>query len=292
MVASSEPNAETKPAAQPDVVPRREVMYRHTVAVRLTHWVNALILVLLLMSGLALFNYHPALYWGNYGYRGMPSFFSIAALEDIETDEPVGVTSIMGHNFITTGVLGVAYDAQGEPVAGAFPRWLIFPGGLAMARDVHFAAAWLFVINGLVYLLFGLFTGHFRRDLMPDAAELRPRHMMADILNHIRLRRARGAAARRDNVLQKLAYVIVIFALLPVMVLSGLTMSPAVTAAMPFLFDMFGGRQSARTIHFLVANLLVLFVFIHIIQVVVTGLFNNVRSMITGRYAILPEIRK
>jgi thiosulfate reductase cytochrome b subunit len=292
MVASSEPNAETKPAAQPDVVPRREVMYRHTVAVRLTHWVNALILVLLLMSGLALFNYHPALYWGNYGYRGMPSFFSIAALEDIETDEPVGVTSIMGHNFITTGVLGVAYDAQGEPVAGAFPRWLIFPGGLAMARDVHFAAAWLFVINGLVYLLFGLFTGHFRRDLMPDAAELRPRHMMADILNHIRLRRARGAAARRYNVLQKLAYVIVIFALLPVMVLSGLTMSPAVTAAMPFLFDMFGGRQSARTIHFLVANLLVLFVFIHIIQVVVTGLFNNVRSMITGRYAILPEIRK
>jgi len=292
MVASSEPNAETKPAAQPDVVPRREVMYRHTVAVRLTHWVNALILVLLLMSGLALFNYHPALYWGNYGYRGMPSFFSIAALEDIETDEPVGVTSIMGHNFITTGVLGVAYDAQGEPVAGAFPRWLIFPGGLAMARDVHFAAAWLFVINGLVYLLFGLFTGHFRRDLMPDAAELRPRHMMADILNHIRLRRARGAAARRYNVLQKLAYVIVIFALLPVMVLSGLTMSPAVTAAMPFLFDMFGGRQSARTIHFLVANLLVLFVFIHVIQVVVTGLFNNMRSMITGRYAILPEIRK
>ncbi len=92
--------------------------------------------------------------------------------------------------------------------------------------------------------------------------------------------------------LQKLAYVIVIFALLPVMVLSGLTMSPAVTAAMPFLFDMFGGRQSARTIHFVVANLLVLFVFVHITQVVVTGLFNNMRSMITGRYAILPEIRK
>jgi thiosulfate reductase cytochrome b subunit len=291
-MASSEPNAETKAAAQPDKVPRREIMYRHTVAVRLTHWINALILVLLLMSGLALFNYHPALYWGNYGYRGVPSFFSIAALEDIETDEPVGVTSIMGHNFITTGVLGVAYDAQGEPIAGAFPRWLIFPGGLAGARDVHFAAAWLFVINGLAYLVFGLFTGHFRRDLLPDTTELRPRHMLADIWNHIRLRRARGEAARRYNVLQKLAYVIVIFALLPVMVLSGLTMSPAVTAAMPFLFDMFGGRQSARTIHFLVANLLVLFVFVHIIQVVVTGLFNNMRSMITGRYAILPEDRK
>src|SRR5216683_6721193 len=191
MVASSEPNAETTAAAEPDVVPRREVMYRHTVAVRLTHWINALILVLLLISGLSLFNYHPALYWGNYGYSGVPSFISIAALEDIETDEPVGVTTIMGHNFITTGVLGVSYDAGGEPITRAFPNWLTSPGGLAVARDLHFAAAWLLVINGLVYLLFGLFTGHFRRDLLPDAAELRPRHMLADIWNHIRLRRAR-----------------------------------------------------------------------------------------------------
>jgi thiosulfate reductase cytochrome b subunit len=267
----------------------REVMYRHTVAVRLTHWINALILVLLLISGLRLFNYHPALYWGNYGYSGVPSFFSIAALEDIETDEPVGVTSIMGHNFITTGVLGVSYDAQGEPVAGAFPRWLTLPGGLAVARDVHFAAAWLLVLNGLVYLLFGLFSGHFRRDLVPVPKELRPRHVLADIWNHVRLRRARGAAARHYNVLQKIAYVVVIFVLVPVMVLTGLTMSPAVTAAMPFLFDLFGGRQSARTIHFLVANLLVLFVLVHIVQIVVTGVFNNMRSMITGRYAILPE---
>jgi len=264
-------------------------MYRHTVAVRLTHWINVLILVLLLMSGLRLFNYHPALYWGNYGYRGVPAFVSIAALEDIETDEPVGVTTIMGHNFITTGVLGVSYDANGEPIAAAFPNWLTLPGGLAGARDVHFAAAWLLVLNGLVYLLFSLFTGHFRRDLLPGAGELRPRHMLTDMWNHLRLRRARGEAARRYNVLQKLAYVIVIFILLPVMVLTGLTMSPAVTAALPFLFDMFAGRQSARTIHFLVANLLVLFVFIHIIQVIVTGLFNNMRSMITGRYAIPPE---
>jgi len=292
VMALSEPTVRPKAAAEPAAASQREVMYRHTVAVRLTHWMNALILVLLLISGLRLFNYHPALYWGNYGYQGVPSFFSIAALEDIETDEPVGVTSIMGHNFITTGVLGVAYDAQGEPVTGAFPKWLILPGGLALARDVHFAAAWLLVLNGLVYLLFGLFTGHFRRDLLPAGGELRPRHMLADIWNHMRLRRPRGAAARRYNVLQKLAYVIVVFVLLPVMVLTGLTMSPAVTAAMPFLFDVFGGRQSARTIHFLVANLLVLFLLVHIIQVVVTGAFNNMRSMITGRYAIPPEDKK
>src|SRR5499427_4620597 len=288
MVASSETNAETI-ATAPAAAPRREVVYRHTIAVRLTHWINALTLVLLLTSGLRLFNYHPALYWGDYGYSGVPSVFSIAALEDIDTDEPVGVTTVMGHNFITTGVLGVTYDLQGEPVAGAFPKWLILPGGLALARDVHFAAAWLLVLNGLVYLLFGLFTGHFRHNLMPSGVELHPRHMLADIWNHLRLRRPRGAAARHYNVLQKLAYVIVVFVLLPVMVLTGLTMSPAVTAAMPFLFDIFGGRQSARTLHFLVANLLVLFVLIHIVQVIVTGMFNNMRSMITGRYAVLPE---
>jgi len=294
MMVSSEPNIEPKSPAQPLATPTREVMYRHTIVVRLTHWINALILVLLLMSGLRLFNYHPALYWGNYGYRGLPSFFSIAALEDIETDEPVGVTTIAGHNFITTGVLGVAYDAEGEPVSGAFPNWATLPGGpgLALARDWHFAMAWLLVLNGLVYLLFGLLSGHFRRDLIPAGGELRPRHILADIWSHIRLRRPRGEAARRYNVSQKLAYVLVVFGLLPAMVLTGLTMSPAVTAAMPFLFDLFGGRQSARTIHFLVANLLVLFVLVHVIQVIVTGVFNNMRAMITGRYAIRPEETK
>jgi thiosulfate reductase cytochrome b subunit len=289
IVALSEPDAVTKPAGEPAVKPQREVIYRHSVVVRLTHWINALILVLLLASGLSLFNYHPALYWGSYGYSGVPSVLSIAALEDIETGDPVGVTTIMGRSFITTGVLGVSYDAEGEPITRAFPQWLTSPGGLAMARDLHFAAAWLLVLNGLAYMLFGLFTGHFRRDLMPSAEELRPRHLVADVWNHIRLRRPRGEAARRYNILQKLAYVIVIFILLPVMVLTGLTMSPAVTAAMPFLFDIFAGRQSARTIHFLVANLLVLFVLIHLVQVIVTGVFNNMRSMITGRYAIPPE---
>jgi thiosulfate reductase cytochrome b subunit len=291
-MALSEQIVEPKSAAPPLGAARgREVMYRHGVAVRLTHWINAGVLVLLLMSGLRLFNYHPALYWGNDGYKGLPSFMSIAALEDIETDEPVGVTTIAGHNFITTGVLGVSYDAEGEPVAGAFPNWITLPGGpgLALARDWHFAMAWPFVLNALVYLLFGFFSGHFRRDLLPTGAELRPRHVLQDVWNHILLRRPRGEAARRYNVLQKLAYVIVVFVLLPVMVLTGLTMSPAVTAAMPFLFDLFGGRQSARTIHFLVANLLVLFVLVHIVQVVLTGIFNNMRSMITGRYTIRPE---
>jgi thiosulfate reductase cytochrome b subunit len=298
-MALSEPDTEATarapaPPARASDVKRgttREVIYRHTVAVRLTHWINVLALTLLLMSGLRLFNYHPALYWGNDGHKGMPFFVAINAFDDIETDEPVGVTTIAGHNFITTGVLGVSYDDKGEPVTGAFPNWMTLPAGpgLALARSWHFAMAWLFVLNALIYLLFGFFSGHFRRDLLPTGAELRPRHLLADIWNHIRLRRARGEAARRYNVLQKLAYLIVVFVLLPIMVLTGLTMSSAVTTAMPFLFDLFGGRQSARTIHFIVANLLVLFVLVHIIQVIVSGLFNNMRSMITGRYAIRPE---
>src|SRR6266853_6516618 len=171
MVASSEPNAETKAAAQPDAVPRREVMYRHTVAVRLTHWVNALILVLLLMSGLRIFNYHPALYWGNYGYRGVPSVVSIGSQIDPSSGQPVGVTQIADLSFISTGVLGVSYDSERGMVRRAFPAWLTLPGepGLALARDWHFLMAWLFVANGAAYLVFGAFSGHFRRDLVPAA---------------------------------------------------------------------------------------------------------------------------
>jgi thiosulfate reductase cytochrome b subunit len=271
--------------------PGRETTYRHGIAVRVTHWINVLCVVLLLMSGLRIFNYHPVLYWGNYGYRGMPFVFAIQALEDINTDEPVGVTSIGGKNFITTGWLGVTYDDNGEPVGGAFPDWITLPGGpgLGLARGWHFALAWLFVLNGAAYLLFGLGSGHFRRDLLPAGRELRPRHLLGDIWNHLRLRRPCGEAARRYNVLQKLSYMGVVFVLLPLIVLTGLTMSPAVTAALPFLFDLFGGRQSARTIHFILANLLVLFVLVHVIQVILAGPVNEMRSMITGRFAVRPE---
>lgn len=270
--------------------PRREVMYRHAIAVRLTHWANLLFLTLLLMSGLCIFNYHPALYWGHSGYRGAPSFLSIGAYENPETDEATGVTTIAGYRFNTTGLLGVSDGPDGSPIGVAFPFWMTLPGGpgLALARDWHFAAAWLFVLNGLAYLFYGFISGHFRRDFLPRARELGGRALLAEVWAHVRLRRARGEAARHYNVLQKLAYITVVFVLLPVMVLTGLTMSPAVTAAMPFLFDLFGGRQTARTIHFITANLIVLFVLVHVIQVFAAGALNGMRSMITGRYAIRP----
>jgi thiosulfate reductase cytochrome b subunit len=283
---------EPSPLAGAQDAPKREVVYRHTVVVRLTHWVNLLCVTLLLMSGLQLFNYHPALYWGNYGYRGVPSVISISSSIDPASGEPVGVTQISGLSFVTTGVLGVSYEPERGMVRRAFPAWLTLPGepSLALARDWHFLMAWLFVANGAAYLLFGLLSGHFRRDLAPVADQLRWRHVLADVWDHVRLRAPRGAADRRYNVLQKLAYLAVVFLLLPVMVLSGLTMSPAVTAAVPGLFDLFGGRQSARTIHFLVANLLVLFVLVHVAEVLVAGVFNRMRSMITGRYAIRPQV--
>jgi thiosulfate reductase cytochrome b subunit len=269
--------------------PQPEVIRRHSLAVRLTHWVNVVCLALLLMSGLAIFNAHPLLYWGHTGYRGMPFVFGIGAKN--EDGRAVGITRIANVDFDTTGVLGVSYDGNGRAMGRAFPPWLTLPSNasLALARDWHFLLAWLFVINGAVYLGFGLVSGHVRRDLLPDAKELRPRHIARVTLGHLRLRFPRGEEDRRYNVLQKLAYLAVVFGLLPVMVLSGLTMSPAVTAAAPFLFDLFGGRQSARTIHFITANLLVLFVLVHIILVLLSGAFNRLRAMVTGRYVIRPE---
>ena len=269
--------------------PQREVIHRHSLAVRMTHWVNVLCLALLLMSGLAIFNAHPILYWGHTGYRGMPFLLGIGS--KAENGRAVGITRIADVDFDTTGVLGVSYDGNGRAQRRAFPSWLTLPSNasLALARDWHFLLAWLFVLNGVVYLGFALVSGHVRRDLLPNADQLRARHVLSEIWNHLRLRSPRGEADRRYNVLQKFAYLLVVFVLLPVMVLSGLTMSPAVTAAAPVLFDLFGGRQSARTIHFITANLLVLFVLVHVLQVLISGAFNRMRAMITGRYVIRPE---
>ncbi len=267
----------------------REIVHRHSLMVRLTHWINLLCLTLLLMSGLQIFNVHPQLYWGHYGYPGVPTVFSISGRYDPELARPVGTTRIGDYSFETTGFLGVTYGSEGQPRSGAFPEWATLGADLALARDWHFLMAWLFVINGTIYLLFGLVSGHFRRDLAPASDQLRPRHIAADIWNHIRLRRPRGAEAKRYNVLQKFTYLAVIFLLLPAILASGLTMSPAVTSVFPFLFDLFGGRQSARTIHFIAANLLLLFVLVHVVEVLLSGAVNLMRSMITGRFVVKPE---
>ncbi|KQU02323.1 cytochrome B [Methylobacterium sp. Leaf469] len=156
-------------------------------------------------------------------------------------------------------------------------------------RNLHFLAAWILVLNGGLYLLLALFGGHLRRNLLPDRDQLAPDHLAREIADHARLRPATGREALRYNALQKFAYLAVILGLFPLMVLTGLTMSPGVTAAFPELFTLFGGRQSARTLHFVFASLLVLFLLVHVGQVFVGGAVNLTRSMITGRFAVPPD---
>jgi Ni/Fe-hydrogenase b-type cytochrome subunit len=224
---------------------------RHGRITRLTHWVNVVALLVLLMSGLQIFNAHPALYWG--------------------------IRSTFAEPWIA--------------IKGGFPHWATLPGykSLGDGRLWHFFFAWVFVLNGLLYLLAALVGGHLKRDLLPGRDQLSPRHFWHEVITHARLRFPKGEEARRYNLLQKLAYLAVIFVLLPLMLATGLTMSPGFNAVAPWMLDLFGGRQSARTIHFLCASAIVAFVAVHLFMVVASGLWNNLRSMVTGRYAIEVE---
>lgn len=261
---------------------------RHTWPVRLMHWINVLAFVLLLLSGLQIFNAHPALYWGKSSYNGRPPIVQMGARMDAQGN-PVGVTRIFGHEFNTTGVLGLSAGMDGQPTERGFPAWLTLPSQqwLAMARRWHFFFAWVLVVNGFAYLTYTLASRHLVRDLMPTRADWRS--IGQSIKDHLLLRHAQGEAARRYNILQKLAYLGVIFVLFPLLILMGWGMSPGLDALLPGWIDVVGGRQSARTIHFVVAWLLVGFVFIHVFEVIVSGFWNNLRSMISGRYRIADE---
>ncbi len=255
--------------------------------VRLTHWVNVLSLLFLLLSGLQIFNAHPALYWGNASTFASPW---LAMGANVQDGRLVGQTVVGPVRLDTTGVLG-ASKVNGVWQARGFPAWLTIPSEryLALGRRWHFFFAWLFAINGVLYLGSGVVSGHLKRDLAPTRDQLRPRHVWHELVEHARLRFPRGEEARRYNVLQKSAYLGVALVLLPLMVLTGMTMSPSLDASFPWLLDLFGGRQSARSIHFICASLIVAFVVVHLAMVVLSGLWNNIRSMITGRYAIEVE---
>jgi thiosulfate reductase cytochrome b subunit len=271
-------------------LPTVTLIRRHSLTVRLSHWLNVLCMTVLLFSGLQIFNAHPSLYWGQYGADNDPSFIAMQAVQD--GDAVKGTTRIGSLSFNTTGVLGVS-NVDGEPTARGFPAWATLPSfqDLATGRRWHFFFAWLFVINGLIYMAYGFFTRHFHRDLLPTKNELTASHLRHEISDHARLRFPKGESARHYNALQKLTYLLVIFLLLPVMIATGLTMSPGFNAFAPWMLDLFGGRQSARTLHFITASSLVAFVVVHVGMVLLSGLFNNMRSMITGRYAIQAEPR-
>ena len=188
----------------------------------------------------------------------------MGAVED--GDGLKGVTTIFGYAIPTNGVLGLSGDAESGYDNRGFPWWATLPGhrDLAMGRRWHFFFAWLFLFNGLAYLLWSLGSGHLRRDLAPSRKDLK--HIGASIREHARLRFLKGDEAKRYNVLQKLAYLGVALVLLPLMLLTGLAMSPGMDAAFPILIDMFGGRQTARTIHFISVTGIVLFVVVHLVR--------------------------
>jgi thiosulfate reductase cytochrome b subunit len=262
--------------------------YRHSLPVRIMHWINVLALTVLFMSGLQIFNAHPSLYWGKSSYTGRPAFFEIGAKTNAD-GTLTGVTRVYGHEFDTSGVLGTSRDADGEVADRAFPSWATIPGPywLSMARTWHFFFAWVFVVNGIAYVAYTIFSRHLARDLAPKGVELVG--IGASIKDHLRFRHPVGEAAKRYNVLQKLAYLVVIFVLLPLIILMGWAMSPGLDTLFTGWVDIFGGRQSARSLHFIVAWLLVGFVAIHVFEVIVSGLWNHLRSMITGRYRITQE---
>lgn len=230
----------------------RPLVYRHRLPTRLWHWLNALTVFVMLMSGLMIFNAHPRLYWGHYGANTDPAWLEIGT------------------------------------VRNAFPGWATIPSyySLSSARRWHLSFAWVLVLGGVGYGAASIANRHFRDDLLPHRDELAPGHLWHDIKEHAQLRFPRGEAAMRYNILQKLAYCGTVFALLPAMVLSGLAMSPAMDAAWPWLLDLFAGRQSARSIHFICAMLIGAFIAVHLLMVLLAGPFNEIRSMITGRYRL------
>ena len=284
METASAPSATAVLPGSVALAPERR-FYRHRLPIRLMHWINVVCMTILLMSGLNIFNAHPALYWGQGSTFDRP-WISIGA-EDTSTG-PIGKTQIAGHDFVTTGVLGLS-EVDGRASVRAFPSWATIPGPqwLAMARHWHLFFAWLFVVNGIAYVLYSLFSRHLVRDLIPTKDELR--RIGASIRDHVLFRHPTGEAAKRYNVLQNLAYLVVIFGLLPLIVVAGLAMSPRLNAVWPGWVELLGGRQSARTLHFLAAFGLLGFVLIHVFEVIVAGVWNEMRSMITGWYTLPAE---
>jgi thiosulfate reductase cytochrome b subunit len=264
---------------------RGGLIYRHGVLTRLTHWVWAIALFFLLLSGLQIFNAHPSLYVGQQsGFAFDNSVLVVDAIYGPD-GKPQGRTTVFGHSFDTSGILGMSGPDE-RPAYRGFPAWATLPSyqDLGTGRVIHFFFAWVLVGALALWLVSALLGGHLRRDLVPSLSDLR--HLPRSVADHLRLRLHHDG---RYNVLQKLSYAAVLFGLFPLIILTGLTMSPTMNAAWPFLLDLFGGRQTARTLHFAGMVALVLFFVVHVAMVVLAGPVNELRSIVTGWYRIRAE---
>lgn len=259
-------------------------IYRHRLATRLWHWVNAVTIIVMLMSGLMIFNAHPRLYWGSYGANTDYAWLQIGAQGER------GYLRVGAVEVPTTGVLGRWTDSEGVVRNRAFPGWATIPSSynLALARRWHLTFALLLGFGLLAFMIASLINRHFRRDLVLRRDEVRPRHIWADVKAHLRLRFHDPERPGEFNTLQKFSYIAVIFVLIPLVIGTGLTMSPGMNAAWPWLLDLFGGRQSARSLHFIAAVLIAGFIVVHVLLVILAGPINELRSMITG-WSRVPE---
>lgn len=248
---------ETFIASAVSPAPVTQLAPRHSAVVRLTHWITTICVFALLVTGIEITISHPRFYWGETGTVLTSALFQLPIPSSRAT--------------VPTGYNYVVRDANG---------W---------SRALHFEAAWIAVLTGLLYGFFGLVTGHFRKNLLPSRAQLSWRALWTSFTRPLRLERPSEAEASSYNGLQRLTYVFVIFVLFPLVIWSGLAMSLGFASAFPWSVSLLGGRQSARTIHFFVSLALVLFLFVHVAMVCLAGFWKRTRAMISEWSAIPKE---
>lgn len=262
----------------------KPLVYRHSVSTRLTHWLGALALLILVMSGFQIFNAAPYL---DASDKSLPAdsqhhVLAIESRQDPQTHAPVGYVQILGHSITTTGLLGYTDNGDGSQTARAFPAWITLPGYQALAdgRRWHLFFGWLLSIAGIWYLAAGVASGKFKKVIIrkDDLPKLLPMQ-----LYYLHLRKTPPPYAEY-NPLQKMAYTLVIFVFAPLIILSGLALSPGVDSLLMPITAVFGGRQFARLWHFILTFALIGFTLVHLTMVFTQGAYNNIRSMITGWY--------
>jgi len=221
---------------------------RHALATRIWHWINAVAVIVLLGSGLGISNAHPRLYWGRYGANFDHAWAQLPR----------------------------------------FPAWITIPANynLAISRRWHLLFALVFAFGLLGYMIVSLINRHFARKLALRRADVSPAHLAADVRDHLNLRFHDADDPGAYNSLQKWSYILILFVALPLMIFTGLALSPGMDAAWPWLLDLFGGRQSARSIHFVTSALIGGFVVLHLTLVILAGAGNELRSMITGKWKV------